>query len=448
LRRPLAWGRVGVQTGEEEPRRMAIVGVVGGQWGDEGKGKVIDLLAQRADVVIRSHGGNNAGHTVVNEQGKFALHLVPAGIFNPRTTCIIGPGVVLDPAILLEELDNLQQRGVSISSLVVSNRAHMVMPYHLLFDRLQEEQRGAAKIGTTGRGIGPAYSDKVAREGLRVGDMLNLDAFRVKLERALSSKNAILTKVYGQEGCNFDSLFDSFAGFAARLRPFVKETGPIIFEAAREKKNILLEGAHGTMLDADHGTYPYVTSSSPTVAGLCLGAGVGPTMLTDAVGVFKAYATRVGGGPMPTELTDGMGDLLRERGHEFGTTTGRPRRCGWFDAVAALHSVQVNGFTSIAITKLDVLDALPEVQVCTAYRLDGKEIQFVPADPGDLARCEPVYETHTGWMSPITETRGLDELPPAAIRYLGRLEELLGVRIDIISVGADRSQVTVRRDLM
>ncbi|MCL4545088.1 MAG: adenylosuccinate synthase, partial [Chloroflexi bacterium] len=335
---------------------MAIVGVVGGQWGDEGKGKVIDLLAQHADMVIRSHGGNNAGHTVVNEQGKFALHLVPAGIFNPNTTCIIGPGVVLDPAILLEEIDTLEQRGVDTSGLVISNRAHMVMPYHLLLDRLQEEQRGGARIGTTGRGIGPAYADKVAREGLRVGDLLDLEAFRIKLERALSVKNALLTGVYGQTPYAFDVLFDAFAGYAGRLGPYLKETGPIIFGAVRQNRNILLEGAHGTMLDADHGTYPFVTSSSPTVAGLCLGAGIGPTLLTDAIGVFKAYATRVGEGPMPTELKDPTGDLLRQGGYEFGTTTGRPRRCGWFDAVSAVHAVQVNGFTSLAVTKLDVLD--------------------------------------------------------------------------------------------
>ena len=427
---------------------MAIVGVVGGQWGDEGKGKVIDLLAQHADMVIRSHGGNNAGHTVVNEQGKFALHLVPAGIFNPNTTCIIGPGVVLDPAILLEETDTLQRRGVDTSGLVISNRAHMVMPYHLLLDRLQEEQRGGARLGTTGRGIGPAYADKVAREGLRVGDLLDLESFRIKLERALSVKNALLTGVYGQTPYAFDVLFDAFAGYAGRLGPYLKETGPIIFGAVRQNRNILLEGAHGTMLDADHGTYPYVTSSSPTVAGLCLGAGIGPTLLTDAIGVFKAYATRVGEGPMPTELKDPTGDLLRQGGYEFGTTTGRPRRCGWFDAVSAVHSVQVNGFTSLAVTKLDVLDELPEVKICTAYRLDGRKIDFVPADPEDLARCEPVYESHPGWLSSISQARTPQDLPAAAAHYLNRMESLLGVRADIISVGASRSEVIMRRDLM
>ncbi len=427
---------------------MAIVGVVGGQWGDEGKGKVIDLLAQKAQVVIRSHGGNNAGHTVVNEQGKFALHLVPAGIFNPSTTCIVGPGVVLDPGILLEELDGLQQRGVSISGLVISNRAHMVMPYHLLLDRLQEEGRGAGRIGTTGRGIGPAYGDKTSRDGLRVGDLLDLGRFRARLERALSLKNALLTKVYGVEPYQVDPMMESFAEYAARLRPYIKETEPIVFEALRGKKNVLLEGAHGTMLDPDHGTYPYVTSSSPTVAGLCLGAGIGPATLDVAVGVFKAYTTRVGGGPMPTELKDEVGDHLRERGHEFGTTTGRPRRCGWFDAVVGRHSVGVNGFNSIALTKLDVLDDMAEIKICVAYRLDGREIDYVPADPEDLDRCRPVYETLEGWKSSIVGARRLEELPPAAARYLARLEELLGVEVDVVGVGASRGEVICRRDLL
>ncbi len=427
---------------------MAIVGVVGGQWGDEGKGKVIDLLAQHADVVIRSHGGNNAGHTVVNEQGKFALHLVPAGIFNPRTLCIVGTGVVLDPGILLEEIDALQQRGVSTSNLIISDRAHLVMPYHILFDRLQEEGRGAARIGTTGRGIGPAYADKVARYGLRAGDLLDLDSFRTKLERALMLKNATLTKLYGEEPYKFDKMMDSFAGYAARLAPYVRVAEPIVFDAIQRKQNILLEGAHGTMLDPDHGTYPYVTSSSPTVAGLCLGAGVGPTFLDVAIGVYKAYSTRVGSGPMPTELEDETGDRLRDRGQEYGTTTGRPRRCGWFDAVAARHTVRVNGFNSLAITKLDVLDELAEVRICVAYRLDGKEIDYVPADPLMLDRCEPMYETLEGWKQPISGARKLDELPPAASRYLGRLEQLLGVPVDLVGVGARRDEILRRRELM
>ncbi len=427
---------------------MAVVGVVGGQWGDEGKGKVIDHLAQKADVVIRAHGGNNAGHTVVNEQGRFALHLVPAGIFNPRTLCIIGPGVVLDPAILLEEIDALRRRGVDVSNLLISNRAHMVMPYHLLLDRLQEEQRGAARIGTTGRGIGPAYADKVAREGLRVGDLLDPEGFRAKLGRALSAKNAMLSAVFGQDPYSPDSLFEAFSGYADRLRPFIRETDPVVFDAVRAGKNVLLEGAHGTMLDADHGTYPYVTSSSPTVAGLCLGSGIGPTYLTDAVGVYKAYATRVGSGPMPTELRDATGDLIRERGAEFGTTTGRPRRCGWFDAVAAVHAARVNGFTSLAVTKLDVLDGQPEVKICTAYRLDGREIDHVPADPEVLGRCQPVYETLPGWGESVVEARGIADLPVAAARYLARLGEIVGVPVDMVGVGARREQVLVQRELM
>ena len=426
---------------------MAIVGVVGGQWGDEGKGKVIDLLAQRADMVIRSHGGNNAGHTVVNEQGKFALHLVPAGIFNSTTTCIIGPGVVLDPAVLLEELDALHRRGVDTSRLMISNRAHLVMPYHILLDKLQEEERGAGKIGTTGRGIGPAYADKTARNGLRAGDLLDLDRFRVKLERALAQKNALLTKVYGAKPYQLDTLMNEFADYASRLKPFIRETGPIVSDAVRRRRNILLEGAHGTMLDPDHGTYPYVTSSSPTVSGLCLGGGIGFTALDVAVGVYKAYSTRVGEGPMPTELADEVGDHIRTRGYEFGTTTGRPRRCGWFDAVAARHAVEVNGFNSIAVTKLDVLDELAELKICVAYKLDGDEIDYVPGDPEDLARCVPVYESVKGWKSSISAARSLNMLPQAAIDYLSRLEQLLGVNIDFVGVGASRDEVICRREL-
>ena len=427
---------------------MTVVGVVGGQWGDEGKGKVIDLLAQRAGVVIRSHGGNNAGHTVVNKLGRFALHLVPAGIFNPATTCIVGPGVVLDLAILLEELDSLHARGVSTEGLLISNRAHLVMPYHLALDRLQEQERGSAKIGTTGRGIGPAYADKVARCGLRVGDLMDLQTFRAKLERALAQKNSLLTKVYGEQPYELEPLLETFAEYAARLRPYIAEVAPIIADALRQKRNILLEGAHGTMLDADHGTYPYVTSSSPTVAGLCLGAGIGPTKLDVAIGVYKAYTTRVGGGPMPTELNDEVGNRIRERGYEFGTTTGRPRRCGWFDAVAARHTARVNGFNSLAITKLDVLDELAELKICVAYRLDGEEIDYVPGDAAELARCQPVYETHEGWGCPISSARSFQELPAAAVRYLSRLEELLEVQVDIVGVGAERNEVVCRRELL
>lgn len=426
---------------------MTVVGVVGAQWGDEGKGKIIDLLAQKSDVVVRSHGGNNAGHTVVNEQGRFALHLVPAGIFNSSTTCIIGPGVVADPGILLEEIDGLIARGVSMDRLVISSRAHMVMPYHLLLDRLQEEARGAAKIGTTGRGIGPAYADKISREGLRLGDLLDPDGFRRKLERALAGKNALLTRVYGADPIEFEPLYQSFLGFAERLKPYIREAGPMVFDAVRQKKNVLLEGAHGTLLDMDHGTYPYVTSSSPTVAGLCLGAGVGPTNLDVSIGVYKAYTTRVGGGPFPTELKDAIGDAIRERGREFGTTTGRPRRCGWFDAVAGVHSALVNGFNSLAVTKLDVLDGLREVGICVAYRLDGREIDYFPADPEELGRCQPVYETHEGWDQSVTEARSFEALPMTARSYLRRMEELLGVPVDYVGVGASRAEVIRRQEI-
>ncbi|MGI5836264.1 MAG: adenylosuccinate synthetase, partial [Chloroflexota bacterium] len=306
---------------------------------------------------------------------------------------------------------------------------------------------GAGKIGTTGRGIGPAYADKTARCGLRAGDLLDLASFRVKLERALNQKNALISKVYGAEPYLLDKVLDEFTDYAARLKPYIQETGPIVSSAVRQNKNILLEGAHGTLLDPDHGTYPYVTSSSPTVAGLCLGAGLGPTALDVAVGVFKAYSTRVGGGPMPTELADQVGELMRARGQEFGTTTGRPRRCGWFDAVAAKHSVDVNGFNSIAVTKLDVLDELEEMKICIAYRLGDKEIDYVPADPEDYARCEPVFESHKGWMKPISTTRSFEELPPATLSYLSRLEQLMGVGIDFVGVGASRDEVICKRTL-
>jgi adenylosuccinate synthase len=355
--------------------------------------------------------------------------------------------VVLDPGVLLAELESLQQRGIDTSNLLISNRAHMVMPYHLVLDRLQEEHRGPARIGTTGRGIGPAYADKVTRDALRVADLMALDSFRGKLGRVLEIKNAALTRIYGQKPFELEPMMEEFAGYADRLRPYVREVGPIVSEAIEAGKNVLLEGAHGTMLDPDHGTYPYVTSSSPTVAGLCLGAGVPPTKLSDAIGVYKAYTTRVGAGPMPTELTDEVGGQLRERGYEFGTTTGRPRRCGWFDAVVGRHSARVNGFTSLAVTKLDVLDPFPELKICVAYRLDGREIDYLPGAPEELSRCQPVYETLEGWQTALPAARSVEELPAAAVAYLARIEQLVGVSVDMVGVGAGREEVIVRREL-
>jgi adenylosuccinate synthase len=348
--------------------------------------------------------------------------------------------------VLLAELESLQRRGIDTSNLIISNRAHMVMPYHLVLDRLLEERRGPARIGTTGRGIGPAYADKVARDALRVADLMDLDSFRAKLRRVLSLKNEVLTQIYAQKPFELDQMIDEFAGYADRLRPYVREVGPVVSAAVEGSKNVLLEGAHGTMLDPDHGTYPFVTSSSPTVAGLCLGAGVPPTKLDDAIGVYKAYATRVGAGPMPTELMDEAGQRLRERGHEFGTTTGRPRRCGWFDAVVGRHSTRVNGFTSLAVTKLDVLDPFQELNICVAYMLEGREIDYLPGDPEELARCQPVYESLEGWQTALPAARSLEELPPAALGYLSRIEQLIGVKVDMVGVGAGREEVITGRE--
>jgi adenylosuccinate synthase len=345
---------------------MAVVAVVGGQWGDEGKGKIIDLLAAKAQVVIRAQGGDNAGHTVVNPRGRFALHLVPAGIFNPGTLCVIGAGVALNPQILLEEMDALHARGVDTSNLVISERTHLVMPYHLLLDQAEEQARGAARIGTTGRGIGPAYSDKVGRVGLRTGDLLDPRVFAERLEEAVKRKNRLLASLYAVDSIDWSTIFEQYMAITQRLGPHIGDPGPQLDRALAAGQTILIEGAHGTLLDLDYGTYPYVTTSSPTVAGLLLGAGIGPRHLTNGLGVFKAYQTRVGAGPMPTELHDEVGEAIRQTGHEFGTTTGRPRRCGWFDAVAARYSARTNGFDSLAITRLDILDAQPTLKICIA----------------------------------------------------------------------------------
>src|SRR3954471_19164987 len=360
---------------------MSVTAVVGGQWGDEGKGKIVDLLAGQAQLAIRAQGGDNAGHTVINPQGRFALHLVPAGIFHPDTLCVIGTGVALNPAILLEELDVLQGRGVKTDNLLISERAHLVMPYHLWLHRADEAGRGSQAIGTTGRGIGPCYVDKVARTGLRAGDLRDPARFREKLSFVIERKREILAAIPEAPAWDSAAVAEEYLGYAARLAPYVREVVPTVNAAVASGQIVLIEGAHGTLLDPDYGTYPYVTSSSPTVQGLCLGAGIGPSKLTKAVGVFKAYCTRVGAGPFPTELPDPLGEQIRERGQEYGTTTGRPRRCGWFDAVAGHHAVQVNGFDAIALTRLDILSAFHPLQICTAYELDGERIDHFPSIP-------------------------------------------------------------------
>ena len=426
---------------------MGTTAIIGGQWGDEGKGKIVDLLAEKANMVVRFSGGDNAGHTIVNPNGEFRLHLVPSGIFYPQVTCIIGNGVAVNPAGLLEEIDNLQNHGVNTSRLVISDRAHLIMPYHILMDGLEEERRGKSSIGTTRRGIGPAFADKVARIGLRAGDLLDKDYFLSRLRAALELKNAILTQVYKVTPLSLEEIYEQYCRYGERLAIFIKETSSIIHQALAGGKLVLLEGAQGTLLDPDFGTYPYVTSSSPLAGGASIGTGISLREISQVVGVFKAYSTRVGGGPMPTELKDETGDLLRERGHEYGATTGRPRRCGWFDIVAAHFSVQINGFNSIALTHLDTYDGFPSIKVCTAYKLNGKTMNSFPSSSSILEECQPVYEELPGWQESISEIRDFAKLPTEVRLYVARLEESLSCPISFISVGPRREQVIELRPI-
>jgi adenylosuccinate synthase len=420
---------------------MSVVALVGGQWGDEGKGKVIDSLAERAKMVIRFSGGDNAGHTAINPYGEFKLHLIPSGIFHPHVICVIGNGVVVNPAVLLKEVEGLQGRGVAVDNLLVSDRAHLIMPYHTLLDGLEEERRGQGALGTTRRGIGPAFADKVARMGIRTGDLLDRDGFYRQLNSTLEFKNAVLVKLYGHPPLSLDEIFDQYCRYAEQLAPFIRETETTVQRALAKGEPILLEGAQGTLLDPDFGTYPYVTSSSPLAGGGSQGTGIGPMKITRAVGVFKAYITRVGGGPMPTELTDETGELIREKANEYGTTTGRPRRCGWFDAVAGRLSVQVNSLSDIALTHLDIFDGFNSVKICTAYRLGNKRLDHFPSNTTTLEKCQPVYEELPAWPESIKDMRDLDSLPHQARRYVTRLEELLSCPVSFIAVGPTREQV-------
>jgi len=423
---------------------MSATAVIGGQWGDEGKGKIVDLLAQKAHIVARFSGGDNAGHTIINPAGEFKLHLVPSGIFAPRAISIIGNGVVINPAVLLDEIDQLNQHGVDTSRLIVSDRAHLIMPYHLLLDGLEEKLRGGKAIGTTGKGIGPAYTDKIARIGIRAGELLDKETWRERLRSILEYKNAVLTKVYGASPLSLDEVYEQYCSYGERLAPYIRETTVMLDEALNQGKSVLLEGAQGAMLDPDFGTYPYTTSSSPLTGGSCLGAGIAPNRLDRMIGIFKAYCTRVGGGPFPTELLDETCDLIRERAHEYGTTTGRPRRCGWFDAVAGRHSCRINGFTEVTITRLDILDIIPRLKICTGYQLDGQEIDYFPANIAAVERCQPIYEELEGWQSPTSDIREFQQLPLKARQYIERLEELIACRAGIISVGANREQTIIR----
>jgi len=424
---------------------MPAIIVVGGQWGDEGKGRVVDLIARKAHVVARYSGGSNAGHTVVNQLGEFRLHLVPAGIFYSDKVCVIGNGVVIDPAVLLEEIQTLEERGVSVEKLHISNRCHIVMPYHPIIDRLDEELRGKAAIGTTGRGIGPCFVDKVGRSGIRMGDLIDPEAFRERLSFILPYKNAVLQKLYGHEPLSFDKVYAEYSELAAKIAPFVADTGELVQAALDRGETVLMEGAQGALLDLDSGTYEFVTSAAPSslAGGASIGLGVGPTNISKVVGVYKAYQTRVGNGPMPTELLDEMGETLRERGWEYGATTGRPRRCGWFDAVAARYSARLNGLTTVALTRLDVLDGFPSIEVSTAYRLDGELTTLFPAASHTLERCRPVYEELAGWQEETSGVRRFEDLPPAAKAYVQRMQELIGCRIDLVSVGPERDQAIV-----
>ncbi|QLE42705.1 adenylosuccinate synthase [Nostoc sp. C052] len=425
---------------------MANVIVIGAQWGDEGKGKITDLLSRSADVVVRYQGGVNAGHTIVVKGQTFKLHLIPSGILYPNTDCIIGCGTVIDPQILIAEIDQLKDLNISTDHLLISETAHVTMPYHRLIDQASEERRGSYKIGTTGRGIGPTYADKSERTGIRVLDLMNPDGLREQLEWTINYKNVILEKLYNLPPLDPQEVIEQYLGYAERLRPYVIDTSLKIYDAIQRRRNILFEGAQGTLLDLDHGTYPYVTSSNPVAGGACVGAGVGPTMIDRVIGVSKAYTTRVGEGPFPTELDGELGELLCDRGAEFGTTTGRKRRCGWFDAVIGRYAVRINGMDCMALTKLDVLDELEEIQVCVAYDIDGQRSEHFPTSSRQFARCRPIYKTLPGWQVSTTDCRTLEDLPKRALDYLKFLAELMEVPIAIVSLGASRDQTIIVED--
>ncbi len=425
---------------------MANVIVIGAQWGDEGKGKITDLLSRSADVVVRYQGGNNAGHTVVVGDRTFKLHLIPSGILYPKTECIIANGTVIDPKVLLQEVDRLTELGISTDNLFIAQTAHVTMPYHCVLDRAAEEQRAEHKIGTTGRGIGPTYADKAERVGIRIMDLVDAKRMPKKLRWVIEQKNIVLQKLYNLEPLDVDAIIEEYRGYADRLRPYVVDASLKIDAAIRERRNILFEGAQGTLLDLDHGTYPYVTSSNPVAGGACIGAGVGPTCIDRVIGVAKAYTTRVGEGPFPTELHDDIGNHIGDRGAEFGTTTGRKRRCGWFDGVIGRYAVRINGLDCLAVTKLDVLDDLAEIKVCTAYELDGQVVRDFPSDARAFARAVPIYETLAGWQQSTSECKNVEDLPEAAKTYLKFLADLMEIPIAIISLGASRGQTIIVED--
>jgi len=423
---------------------LSAVVVVGAQWGDEGKGKTIDYLAEQADVVVRYQGGNNAGHTVVVDGLEYKLHLIPSGVLYRDKLCVLGNGMVIDPQVLLQEMAYLRERGISVDNLRISDRAHLIFPYHRILDDLFEEERGEKKIGTTKRGIGPAYVDKSARTGLRVGDLRNPARFSETLRASVETKNHLLEQVYRRPPLDVDTMIEEYLGYGARLEQYIADTSLLVNAALDEGKGVLFEGAQGTMLDIDHGTYPYVTSSHPTAGGACIGAGVGPTRLDQVIGVAKAYTTRVGDGPFPTELTGPIGAAIQEKGNEYGTTTGRPRRCGWLDALVLRYTLRVSGLTGLVLTKLDTLAGLDSVRICTAYRVQGQVLTEFPSDLDLLEDCEPVYEDLPGWTEDAAEARDYDSLPPELKGFIERVEGLIGVPVVMASLGRQRQETILR----
>lgn len=429
---------------------MSAFIVLGAQWGDEGKGKLTDYLAEEANVVVRFQGGNNAGHTVEVGEKQYKLHLIPSGILHDDKLNVIGNGVAVDPNALFSEIDYLEREGVTVTpkKLIVSDRAQLIMPYHKTLDILKEKARGKNDIGTTCKGIGPCYTDKYERCGIRVCDLLHTEVFEEKLRINIEEKNAYITKILGGEALNFDEIFNDYVKLGERLRPFVQDTSVRVYDEIKKDQTVLFEGAQGMLLDIDHGTYPYVTSSNTTAGGVSNGIGVGPTMITNVVGIAKAYTTRVGKGPFPTELEDETGEWIREKGHEYGTTTGRSRRCGWLDAVILKSTVRVCGLTSLVVTKIDTLANLEKIKVCVGYNFNGKVIDYFPASLEDLAKCEPIYEEFDGWDDSVAAARSYDEIPENAKKYLKRIEELTETKISIVSVGPKRDQtIRVRKEL-
>ncbi|WP_169084080.1 adenylosuccinate synthase [Paenibacillus sp. PL91] len=426
---------------------MSTVVVVGTQWGDEGKGKITDYLAEGADVVARYQGGNNAGHTILIDNKKYKLTMIPSGIFNHNKTCVIGNGMVINPEALIDEINYIHDNGFSTDNLKISDRAHVIMPYHLVLDGLEEDRKGDNKIGTTRKGIGPCYMDKAARNGIRIADLMDAEEFEARVRSIIVEKNQLIEQVYGGEPLDADSIVRDYLGYAEVLRPYVTDTSVVLNDAIDAGQKVLFEGAQGVMLDIDQGTYPYVTSSNPSAGGVCIGSGVGPSKIQQVIGVAKAYTTRVGDGPFPTEQDNEIGQLIRDKGHEYGTVTGRPRRVGWFDTVVVRHARRVSGITGLSLNSLDVLTGLETVKICTGYKLRGEVIETYPASLKMVSECEAIYEEHPGWSEDISGAKTLEDLPVNTRNYLNRVSELTGIPIAIFSVGRNREQTNPVRPI-